>query len=79
MSMLPPDLVERVNQMSALTKSLQSKVDKQGADKSGKRKWDAPNDGSEDIKGTKGKAKGKGKGNGKFKKFRGPRRGANNQ
>ena len=74
MSMLPPDLYEQVNQMSALTKSLQSKVDRQAVDKT-KRKWEAPVDNTKDVKG-KGKNKNKGNGRGnKFKKFRGPRGG----
>ena len=81
MSMLPPDLQQQVQQMQNLTKSLQSKVDRQAADK---RKWVTTDDGkwvaaaptkTENPKG-KGKNKGKGKGAGnKYKKFRGPRGG----
>ena len=81
MSMLPPDLQQQVQQMQNFTKSLQSKVDRQTADK---RKW-VENDngtwvdnGAAKIKNAKGKDKGKGKGKGaanKFKKFRGPRGG----
>ena len=64
LSMLPPDLVERVNQVQALTRSLQSKVDRTSGGQ--KRKYEDDNDdGGQGKKQVKGKGKGKGNKKGK--------------
>ena len=66
LSMLPPDLVERVNQVQSLTRALQSKVDKAAT---GQKRRDEDNGAAKD--GKKGKAgNGKGAGNGKWKKWK---------
>ena len=66
LSMLPPALVERVNQVQALTRSLQSKVDRTSGGQ--KRKYeDDNNDGGQGKKQVKGKGKGNKKGKQRFK------------
>ena len=69
LSMLPPDLVERVNQVQALTRSLQSKVDRTSGGQ--KRKYDDDgNDGAQKKKQPKGKGKAGGNKKGGKQRFK---------
>ena len=78
LSMLPLDLVERVNQMAKVTKALQARMDKQAGGE--KRKWAQDEhgqwkqSGGDDKKSQKGR---NGKGGGKLGNFGKKSRGKN--